>query len=219
MLTLPLLMLALLLAACGTETGALGDGRADGDAPSLGRPDDDVSAPGDGGDGDAPIQWARIDARFDIVDGHLGYIDEVIVDPDDDTVVLVRFFGGVPECYGSYATLVSQTADEIVVELQVGTVPFEGEPPVCIEIALAQEIAISLDQPAGDAVLRSAQPDAAVGFIGMDKDAAIVLAESEGTVWRIASEDGESFALTMDYVPTRVNFDIEAGVVVSAWMG
>jgi hypothetical protein len=36
---------------------------------------------------------------------------------------------------------------------------------------------------------------------------------------RVAREDGESFALTCDYVVTRLNVEIEKGVVVKAWMG
>jgi hypothetical protein len=215
-----LLAFTLAVASCGIDTGALGDGSIDADPPGLDRPDDDgVSGPGDGGGGDAPIEWARLSPRFDLVGSRLGYVNEVVVDPDDDRVLLVRFFGGVEECYGAYATVVSQAIDEIVVELQVGGVPFGDGSPVCIDIALAQEIALVLDEPAGDAVLRAAQPDAAAAFVGLTTADAVAAAETEGRAWRIASEDGESFALTMDYVPTRVNFEVEAGIVADAWMG
>jgi hypothetical protein len=221
LLLLPILLtVALTAAACGVESGALGDGGADGDDPGLQLPDDDVSGPGGGGDGDAPIEWTRIEARFDLVGGHVGYVNEVVVDPDDDRVLLVRFFGGVQDCYGANVMLISQSEDEIVVELEVGMVPFEeGDEPVCIEIAMAQELALTLERPAGDAAPRAAQPDAAAAFVGLTTADAVALAESDGRVWRIASEDGESFALTMDYVPTRVNFEVEAGVVADAWMG
>jgi len=53
----------------------------------------------------------------------------------------------------------------------------------------------------------------------MTKDAAISYAEAEGLVVRIASEDGESFALTEDYTDSRLNLEILIGLVVgvSAW--
>lgn len=55
--------------------------------------------------------------------------------------------------------------------------------------------------------------------MGMTKDAAISFIEAEGRSWRIASEDGESFALTEDYTDSRINLDLILGLVVgaSAW--
>lgn len=55
--------------------------------------------------------------------------------------------------------------------------------------------------------------------MGMTKDAAISFIESEGLSWRIAFEDGESFALTEDYRDDRLNLDLVLGLVVgaSAW--
>lgn len=55
--------------------------------------------------------------------------------------------------------------------------------------------------------------------MGMTKDAAISFIESEGRSWRIASEDGEYFALTEDYRDDRINLDLVLGLVVgaSAW--
>ena len=55
--------------------------------------------------------------------------------------------------------------------------------------------------------------------MGMTKDAAISFIEAEGRDWRIASEDGEFFALTEDYTDGRINLDLVLGLVVgaSAW--
>jgi hypothetical protein len=55
--------------------------------------------------------------------------------------------------------------------------------------------------------------------MGMTKAAAISFIETEGRSWRIASEDGESFALTEDYSDSRINLDLVLGLVVgaSAW--
>ncbi|MEK9578303.1 MAG: hypothetical protein VW008_03015 [Aquiluna sp.] len=55
--------------------------------------------------------------------------------------------------------------------------------------------------------------------IGMTKQAAIDYLEAEGRTVRIASEDGEYFALTEDYRDDRVNLEILVGLDVgaSAW--
>ena len=52
--------------------------------------------------------------------------------------------------------------------------------------------------------------------LGMTKDAAISFIEAEGRDWRIATEDGESFALTEDYTDGRINLDLVLGLVVGA---
>jgi hypothetical protein len=55
--------------------------------------------------------------------------------------------------------------------------------------------------------------------VGMTKQAAIDYLEKASLTVRIASEDGESFALTEDYRDDRVNLDVLVGIVVgaSAW--
>ena len=52
--------------------------------------------------------------------------------------------------------------------------------------------------------------------MGMTKAEAINYIESKGLTHRIASEDGESFALTEDYTDSRINLDILVGLVVGA---
>ena len=52
--------------------------------------------------------------------------------------------------------------------------------------------------------------------VGMTNEAAVDLLESEGRTVRIASEDGEYFALTEDYRDDRVNLDLLVGLVVGA---
>lgn len=52
--------------------------------------------------------------------------------------------------------------------------------------------------------------------MGMTKNEAISFIETEGRSWRIASEDGEFFALTEDYRDDRINLDLVLGLVVGA---
>jgi hypothetical protein len=56
-------------------------------------------------------------------------------------------------------------------------------------------------------------------IVGMTKAEAIAFIEDAGLVYRIAFEDGESFALTEDYTDSRINLEIVTGLVVgaSAW--
>jgi hypothetical protein len=53
-------------------------------------------------------------------------------------------------------------------------------------------------------------------FVGLDTEAAAVLAERNGRPWRVARDDDQHFALTDDLVTGRVTFEIDAGVVTAA---
>lgn len=66
-------------------------------------------------------------------------------------------------------------------------------------------------QPGGDS--------AAEAYVGLSKRAAIAKAKAEGRDWRITREDDETFPGTLDYVETRVNFEIDDGTVTKATFG
>lgn len=56
-------------------------------------------------------------------------------------------------------------------------------------------------------------------FVGLSIDEATALADREGRAWRIARQDDEQFALTEDYSPDRVNFEVDGGTVTVATAG
>lgn len=56
-------------------------------------------------------------------------------------------------------------------------------------------------------------------YVGLTKEEAAEVAEERGVPWRIVREDGEDFVVTMDYVPLRVNFTVEDGIVVAVEAG
>ena len=56
-------------------------------------------------------------------------------------------------------------------------------------------------------------------LLGMTEAEAAAYADSQGWVMRVASRDGEQFALTMDYIPTRVNVSIDQGLVTYVFIG
>lgn len=60
------------------------------------------------------------------------------------------------------------------------------------------------------------EADATQIFIGLPRDEAAILAESEGRPWRVGLEDGEPQGLDADFHPGRVTFELEQGVVTGA---
>jgi hypothetical protein len=70
--------------------------------------------------------------------------------------------------------------------------------------------------PSNPVVITNAQ---AAALIGMKKAAAIDCVNSFSATYRIAQEDGESFALTKDYRMDRVDLSISKGIVTKATVG
>jgi hypothetical protein len=56
-------------------------------------------------------------------------------------------------------------------------------------------------------------------LIGMAADTAQACAAEVGYTWRVFEQDGEQFALTMDYRVERINVKIEQGIVTDAYSG
>lgn len=56
-------------------------------------------------------------------------------------------------------------------------------------------------------------------YVGKKSSELITQLESQGIRVRVASEDGESYMLTCDYNPRRVNLNIEKGIVIAAFEG
>ena len=56
-------------------------------------------------------------------------------------------------------------------------------------------------------------------LIGMPATEAQQCAEDAGLTWRVYEEDGEQFALTMDYRADRVNVKIDDGIITDAYSG
>lgn len=64
-----------------------------------------------------------------------------------------------------------------------------------------------------------ATKDMAKKVIGMHEKDAITAIEGIGDSYRIARRDDESFALTMDYRPDRINLEIDNDIVTAANIG
>lgn len=56
-------------------------------------------------------------------------------------------------------------------------------------------------------------------FLGLSKDEAMAVAQREGRRARVVREEGVPRAITKDYRPQRVNFEVEQGLVVKVTRG
>lgn len=141
--------LGLALAACGSSDD---ESVSSGDAGATSTTGPDAAVTGvpvtGGGTATTVVAWQRIDATDDLVSPTVTEPTELLADPEDDSVVLVHFYGGVQDCYGARAT-VDESDDAVVVTLETGSRADAGD-RACIEIAQAQELAVDLDAPLGD---------------------------------------------------------------------
>ena len=60
---------------------------------------------------------------------------------------------------------------------------------------------------------------AAQAYVGLTKKDAIAKAEADGRKWRITRENATEYAVTFDYDPERLNFEIDNGKVTKATFG
>ena len=168
-LFLSLLLVVALAAACGDDGGEVEASSATtGPAttspattdPATTGPDSPVSSPAGTtpDDGTATdVVWARIEPTDDLIDRAIRDPDSVVPDPEDPNAVLVRFYGGVQDCYGARVVVVRQDAEEIVLRLETGGRPVAVD-TACIDIAEAQELQVVLDAPVGDRLVVSQGP-------------------------------------------------------------
>ncbi len=96
--------------------------------------------------------------------------------------------------------------------------PLPGEPePMPIEPAPLPGGDSAGNGDGVDAVVLS--DDEVADLIGLTEDEAFEAAASRGWEVRVASRDGESFSLTMDYLGNRVNLTVDDGMVTAVTVG
>lgn len=135
----------MLVSACGSSgEDVVSSGATNGDTPvSSGVTSQSLP---DASDTTAAQSWTRIEPTDDLVNPVIAEPQEILADPADDAVVLVRFYGGVQDCYGARATVLTQDAATVEIRLETGSQPDAGD-RACIELAEAQELAVTLDAP------------------------------------------------------------------------
>lgn len=237
----------LLLAACGDSTADVDSGQpGDGDEPTEDVRQDDTSqevddeevddrvmddqdspAPVNGSDGD----YVRTASQLEIMSPRTAAIDELVV-TGDGTTVLVRYQNGSEPC-ALARVVATETDTRVEVLLETGLNP-NAAAMTCIAGVFGYEIETQLTAPVGAreliAVAAEAVPPVSEDpfegaefptdqYLGLTQPEAEALGEIEQRVVRIARIDDEIFGLTQDFVPTRVNIEIEDGVIVAATSG
>lgn len=199
-----------------------------GDEPDS-LPPDQLTEPGDSEPPVVSGAYQPTEPRIDLLDPRPAVIDQVVTS-DDPAVLLVQYQNASEPCSGANAT-VEETADTVTVSLQTGLHP-NAAAMSCIAQVLGYELAVALSEPLGDRQIVMAEvPDGPVidgptgatflvdQYVGLTPAEAEELAGVEGRELRTARIDGEFFALTEDYIESRVNIEIDNGIVTSAWGG
>ena len=93
----------------------------------------------------------------------------------------------------------------------------------CVALVLATT-AVACGNDDGDKVSSGSKESttsdtSAQSYVGLTKKEAIAKAEASDTPWRITREDKETFMVTQDYNPARINFEIDNGKVTKATNG
>ena len=242
----PLLFLVLLLAACGDSTSEVGTGSS-ADEPTAGVDDGDntVDAPADdeapipvepdGGIGDGAEPLPDVEANEQVitddapVDPKVVSPTEVVINPADDSELWVRFIGGDPNCTAATVTVLTETPEQIGLELLVGITSdalarscLAGEFNLRVDVALNESATgkqISWSQPSNDEPQLVTPDLSTADFVGMTAEDAHALADENLLVWRDVRIDDEAFMVTEDYNPGRVNFEIDDGRITTATLG
>lgn len=157
-----LLGLGLILAACGGDSISVSTGSGDdGGDPSSVEPDSGI------GDGAEPLPIAEEPAvsdleetvitDTDVVDPRVTAPSAVILNPDDPTELWVRFVGGDPNCTAASAILLTETPDEIGIELQVG-ITQDALARSCVAGEFNLRVNVSLNESGEGKRISSTQP-------------------------------------------------------------
>ncbi len=234
LLTLLTFAITLTLAACG-GTSEVGTGS--GDAEGEGTPTEEPAEPDvaeslpveEPSDPAVPVGDETVITNDVIVDPQVTSATELLLNPDDDTELWVRFIGGDPNCTAASVTLLTETPDIVEVELLVG-ITEDALARSCMAGEFALRVDLQLNESATGKTLFAVPgaddqpvlltPDLSVDdFVGLTEDEATSLANENGLDNRIVRVDDEFFAVTRDFRPSRLNFEIDDDTVTVVTLG
>ena len=234
----PLVFLALIAAACGstTEVGTTAQ-PPEGEEVSVevpaSEPDDEgeepVSEPDDEGERkDVGVEDTVITNDV-MVDPQVTTPSELVLNPEDDTELWVRFIGSDPNCTAAAVTILTEDPGAVQVELLVG-ITEDALSRSCQAGEFALRVEVPLSEPATGKSIVAVQaetdqpllvtPDVSTdAFRSLTEAEAAALADELALDWRVVRIDDEFFAVTEDYRPSRLNFEIEDGIVTKVTLG
>ena len=219
-------MLALVAAACGDNTSEVGTASAaDGPIPAE-----------NGGDRlpEEPAVADPIDEEvisdFEPVNGKVTTPTAIVVNPDNPSELWVRFVGGAQPCTAANATIITETPDEVAIELVVG-ITSDALTRSCLagdfnlrldvqlsEPAIGKTISWTTAEPSSEPV--QVTPDLTTDdFLGLTEQEAAAIAEENIITFRVTRIDDQLFDVTEDFNPGRLNFQIDDGVITSVSTG
>lgn len=229
------LIFMFVLAACGS-TSEVGTGSGD-------LPDDATTVTNDGESTiDAPEEPSDLPVRspgFEedhvitndvIVDPKILTPRELVLNPENDTELFVRFTGGDPNCTAALATIITETPERVQVELLVGITEdalarscMAGEFNLRVDVALNESAAgkelVAVQGSAGDEPALVTPDLTTADFLGLTEDEAAAIVEENLLTARTVRIDDESFMVTEDFNPGRLNFEFDDGVITRVGLG
>lgn len=240
------LIFVLVLAACGSSsevgTGS-GDIPAEGESVENAGPEtadlegEDVALETPGVEDEAGITESPDLEGEDTVISNDATVDprvtaptEIVVNPEDNTELWVRFVGGDPNCTAAFATVVTETPDLIQIELLVGITEDAlsrscqaGEFDLRVNVSLnesAEGKTIDFVQPTNSDAPQLITPDlTAEDFLGLSERAADAIVQENLLSARTVRVDDESFPVTEDFNPGRLNFEVDDGIITAVSLG
>lgn len=232
------------ITACGSDSDV---SSSNADDPAVDAPtdvvDDDAGDldTGDGADPGLPVDdpaTAPVDLGDETlipdtpnpVSGVVTTPTEVVANPDDDSELWVRFVGGDPNCTAAHVEVLVDTPDKLSIELIVGLTEdalsrscMAGEWNLVVAVPLNSEVGdrrVSFAQAGGGDEPQLVTPDLTTDdFVGLTEAEAADIADPQLIPWRVTRVDGEFFAVTEDYNPGRLNFEIDEGVITVVTLG
>ena len=140
-------LIAFTLAACGSDDA---ENTAGDDESST-----TTEAPGDETDDESqePPEavtegYTWLEPRDDLVSLETGVVEEIIVDPTDDSRLLLHYEGAAAPCSGA-AVDVEETDTSVIIDFKVGLDP-NAAAMTCIAQVFDYEVPIPLEAPLGD---------------------------------------------------------------------
>lgn len=154
---------------------------------------------------------------------------ELLLNPDDDSELWVRFVGGDPNCTAASAALITETPEVVEIELMVG-ITEDALARSCVAGDFALQVNVALNESAAGKTLefvRAPQPGPAQitpdltvdDFVGLTEDEATSIVEENLLTARTVRVDDEFFPVTEDFRPERLNFEVDDGIITSVGLG
>lgn len=234
LLLTPLVFVVLLLAACGDTSSEVGTGSSadEPNTPSAVEPDGPTGGAVE--PVDIPVAVPadeEVITDYEPVDGQLVSPTEVVINPDDDKELWVRFVGGAAPCTAANVVVLTETPDAIELELTVGITSdalvkscLAGEFPLRVDVPLNESATgksiswVQTDQGGNEPM--QITPDLTTDdLLGLSEEEVAAIADENILDWRVIRVDGEWFAVTEDFRPGRLNVEFDDGVVTVVTLG